>query len=547
MSFSGNLEHLPVVDVMQLLETTKKSGTLIVNNINVTYKFGFENGYIVSVQHPDDPFSLTKVLVIKGFLDEESARQIYEESLKNKLLLGEDLVANKKFTPQSLLKLLTSFIELTVVDILTWNKGTFQLVVENIEISEEFKYLATVLQQKFFLSTQNVLMEALRIYDEWNRDNLLKGGVFSHKLPDNLSETAELEITEDLLGLNNIDQLDRRIPNVFMPIKESDYINPHKKVVLQAFNNFSEQEQEELINFLSTLDTQKSAETQSNIAIIYYGSDAFTNHAITTICESLNLFAFTTDSEENIETIVNQSVSKTLTPVIIVDGNDTKLKNSYPAAKVIRVAELDDYETILKFYEEGCYALFPKPDRTIFNQVFSFFKTLHTYLTSLNSSSKCLQKVVTKSVERMKISEKVSEVAAIFAEFLSGYFKRNLIIVMQKDHPTVEKVTGFSLTGIVNINDSRIINDVINNFKIFFGNYDEELKNIFYKTNECPLNKLVCLVPLSGLNKTLYLIYADELYNDVCLQQISLLNEFANTTINAILYRKLFEKNKKTI
>lgn len=65
MSFSGNLEHLSIVDVMQLLETTKKSGTLFVKNNGIEYRFSFANGFIVSTTHPDNLSSLAQLLSFK--------------------------------------------------------------------------------------------------------------------------------------------------------------------------------------------------------------------------------------------------------------------------------------------------------------------------------------------------------------------------------------------------------------------------------------------------------------------------------------------------
>lgn len=547
MSFSGNLEHLPVVDVIQLLETTKKNGTLIVNNGNIVYKFGFENGYIVSVTHPDDRYSLSKMLVIKKLFNNEESLHAYEECLKNRQIFSEYLATNKNFSNQTLLNLLTSFVELTVVDILTWDKGTFQLAVENVEISDEFEYLSNISSRKIYISTQNVLMEALRIYDEWKRDGILKGGIFSHKVENGAVSTDGLEITEDLLGLDNLENLDRKIPNVFIPIKETDYINPHKKLVAKSFPYFSKEEQDKLAEFLVALDAQKSPKTRSNIAIVYYGNDAFDTHAINIICKSLNTFIFTTDSEENIEPIVNQSLSKSLIPIILVDGTQVELKNQYFAAKVMRIVNFENYESIYNYYEKGCLDVFPKPDKFSFSLTLAFLNALNTYIKNLNLHPVCMPLNFNQTMDLIKKSEKVSDIASYFAEFLACFFKRYVTIMIQKDAFIVEKIKGINLSGNVDIKSSRIITECMNQSKIYFGNYEEEIANLFYSNVEKPYDKTVCIVPLSGLNKTLYLVYADALNDYICFQHILLLQEYSNTAINALLYRKLFEKNKRTV
>ena len=66
MSFTGDLEHLPIVDVIQLLNATKKSGTLTVRGRKGQSQLVFEDGYIVSANHANDSLRIGKVLVDLG-------------------------------------------------------------------------------------------------------------------------------------------------------------------------------------------------------------------------------------------------------------------------------------------------------------------------------------------------------------------------------------------------------------------------------------------------------------------------------------------------
>ncbi len=333
MSFSGNLEHLPIVDVMQLLETTRKTGTLCVKNNGTEYKFGFEDGYIVSVKHPDTGWSFCQVLLLKNFTDKDGAERIYEDCKARNKVISAYLTENKKINMQTLQKLLANFVEFTLVDILTWQKGSFELSVDSVEVSEEFIYFSEATSQKFYLSTQNTLMEALRVFDEWMRDNLLNHGLFEHKtIP--IEETSDV-IDENILGLSDVDRLERKIPKVFTGIREMDYSENHMKKVKDGFTSFKKEEQLKITEFLTRLDKEKKAQAKIGFAVILYSDDDFTVHAITTICKNLGIFIFATDSEENIDLIINQTTSKSLVPYLFVDLSGKMVSSNFSNINII--------------------------------------------------------------------------------------------------------------------------------------------------------------------------------------------------------------------
>lgn len=66
MSFSGDLEHLPIVDVIQLLHTTRKSGTLCVRGRTGESQLVFKDGYIVSANHPNNSIRIGRLLAESG-------------------------------------------------------------------------------------------------------------------------------------------------------------------------------------------------------------------------------------------------------------------------------------------------------------------------------------------------------------------------------------------------------------------------------------------------------------------------------------------------
>ncbi|HEX9777516.1 MAG TPA: DUF4388 domain-containing protein, partial [Geopsychrobacteraceae bacterium] len=51
MAFSGNLEHIPLVDIIQLLHGTRKSGILKIAGRRGESRLVFKDGFIVSASH----------------------------------------------------------------------------------------------------------------------------------------------------------------------------------------------------------------------------------------------------------------------------------------------------------------------------------------------------------------------------------------------------------------------------------------------------------------------------------------------------------------
>ena len=63
MSFVGDLEHLPIVDVIQLLHATRKSGTLCLKSAKGESQLVFSDGCIVSANHSNNSVRIGQILV----------------------------------------------------------------------------------------------------------------------------------------------------------------------------------------------------------------------------------------------------------------------------------------------------------------------------------------------------------------------------------------------------------------------------------------------------------------------------------------------------
>jgi len=213
MSFTGDLEHLPIVDVIQLLNATRKSGILSVRGRKGESQLVFKDGFIVSASHLNNTLRIGEVLVERGAITRESlgpALEVQKSGGSERkpiigILLEMGMVEEKDAYAG-----LQALIEVTIVEMLTWKKGTFVLEPYLQKAPDAYQYCPGNITREINVDAQGVLMDALRIFDEKVRDGELT-----------LEEDEEEpEITADDLGLADLDQLDRKIPGVFSTLDD---------------------------------------------------------------------------------------------------------------------------------------------------------------------------------------------------------------------------------------------------------------------------------------------------------------------------------------
>ncbi len=256
MSFVGDLEHLPIVDVIQLLNSTRKSGTLCVKSGKHQSQLVFMDGYIAGANHANNSVRIGKILVDMNAITSDVLETTLAEQKRagtNRLPLIASLIESGEIEKEVAYKGLETLIEMTIVEILTWSTGTFELDIDKIVISDEYRYFPEKLKENIYLNTQSVLMDALRIYDEKMRDGELTGGVFT------AGETAEefafedpptSSITPDLLGLDELEQMERTIPDVFLAAKDPDSVESSRRKLRSELTDTLLNEQQKLLSYL---------------------------------------------------------------------------------------------------------------------------------------------------------------------------------------------------------------------------------------------------------------------------------------------------------
>ncbi len=218
MAFSGDLEHLSIIDVIQLLHTSRKTGTLKVNGRKGEILLAFSDGYLVGASHYEQGARIGNILVETGVISAETLQHalVFQQAAgSNRKPLIAILLENNLADRNAAYRGLETLIELAIVEILTWKKGTFALHPDELLVCDEFRYFPDKLQEDISLPTEHVLMDALRIFDEKMRDGLLQ--MEEDEPPPPLTPTAKqpplaASLSADDLGLGELDTITRKKP-----------------------------------------------------------------------------------------------------------------------------------------------------------------------------------------------------------------------------------------------------------------------------------------------------------------------------------------------
>src|SRR5512143_1480486 len=130
MAFTGDLEQLNIVDIIQLLNTTRKSGIFSVKGPRGESRIIFSNGYIVGASHLNNKVRIGSVLVRMNAISRETleeALHIQESAGENRKPLIATLIELGKLGREEAATGLRKLIEMTIVELVGWTEGIFTL------------------------------------------------------------------------------------------------------------------------------------------------------------------------------------------------------------------------------------------------------------------------------------------------------------------------------------------------------------------------------------------------------------------------------------
>jgi len=177
MSISGELSDIPVVDLLQFVHMSERSGTLVIESSKGVARISFLRGRIASAWSPGSP-SVVKYLVDRGALTEQQVilAEARREQLVPKPSLGRALLDASMVSVQELREAVATKIEQSIFELISWNSGKFHLLADEVELDQELTFAPGEVLPDLDVDTQGILLEAVRLFDERNLATAPKPG-----------------------------------------------------------------------------------------------------------------------------------------------------------------------------------------------------------------------------------------------------------------------------------------------------------------------------------------------------------------------------------
>lgn len=167
MALEGNLKDFGLADILQLIFFQRKTGVLTLRGHVDSVRLSFLEGNVVMAisKRREKSARVGRMLIQRGFISEEDLDRALESSRGSAERLGKILYSEGKIGLEDLVEIVSAQMAETVVQLFSWRKGHYEFVAQDVVIDPDVGVS---------LDTEHLLMEGLRITDEWS---LLNGRV----------------------------------------------------------------------------------------------------------------------------------------------------------------------------------------------------------------------------------------------------------------------------------------------------------------------------------------------------------------------------------
>lgn len=581
MSFSGDLEHLPIVDIIQLLNSTRKSGTLKLLGGKGESRLVFSDGHIICANHSNNSVRLGQVLISMNAITPELLQQTLEEQKQageQRQPLVAMLIDSGKIGKELAFKGLEALIVMTIIDILTWDGGTFTVDVDDVALSEDYQYLPERFHKDFCVNTQNILMDALRIYDEKMRDGLLTSeGIFpgndggavaestfaAEAAPD---EAPGIHISADILGLDELDRLEKKIPDVFkglhVPVVKQKVV---EEIDLGGITG------DDRLTLLAAIDQLTPPEAKKSGGdgqlLILFSRDRLLKGVISTLCKRSGRSFFMIDEEASLDLLIENALAKELTPLLVVDTPDAEHSpddllalvarriNVYPELVSIQLFAPDQAAFALRMLAAGSQLTLPRIDDPLPAQVvantIALLTALHSWLSKPASAAvNKMDKLFIATLKSLETIKEPADISPTLLKFVAATFTRGQTFVVAKESliaergfdrdRQVEGIGPFPLKSKIAINAIMTFAQVVESGQTFWG-VPEDFQAIAETTTTPPRLEKILLLPILVDNRTIAIVYGDyglgHAAHGQC-ERLSILAKTAGLVLEKVLRQK---------
>jgi len=161
MALQGTLKDFSITEIIQLIGQQLKTGVLRIRRGKSVVEIYFVDGMIVHVfsNYRGKKDLIGEILVKAQLITEDQLERVLRIQKETLKYLGEILVELQLLTKEDVLKVISTQIYETIYDLFWWEDGTFSF---DLKLVESYKKIP------FALSTEQVLLNILRMVDEWS-------------------------------------------------------------------------------------------------------------------------------------------------------------------------------------------------------------------------------------------------------------------------------------------------------------------------------------------------------------------------------------------
>ena len=200
MALEGSLTDFGLADILQLIYFQHKTGVLTLEGKTDKVRLLFINGNIGGAESKRriEDNRLGKILIKKGLIQEKELETAIDEQRKTGAKLGNILIRNDMVPKEVIEDIVQSQITETIIQLFGWKQGTYDFTAQGVQQDKELP---------FSLDTQHLLMEGLRIVDEWSviQGKITLDTIFRRLVesPSGLTE-GEQEVFACVDGVNDV-------------------------------------------------------------------------------------------------------------------------------------------------------------------------------------------------------------------------------------------------------------------------------------------------------------------------------------------------------
>ncbi len=194
MALEGFLQEFGLADIIQLIYFQRKTGILTVKSESDRIALSFINGNISKLesQTKTEDRKLGRILIKKGLITQDDLDNALKMQKKEGVVLGNIFIKQGLVAKDVLQEIIHSQIIETIAHIFTWREGRYEFIPQEIPADRELP---------ISLDTQHLLMDGLRIVDDWT---LIEGKLDLNTIFKKVTEPepGQLDdVEESVLGL----------------------------------------------------------------------------------------------------------------------------------------------------------------------------------------------------------------------------------------------------------------------------------------------------------------------------------------------------------